>query len=74
MPDLDALAMDESLDEDFELDLEDALLPKQIAAAYKEMQQKTGQALTMTLHDPAEATKRFRELVDNTLKYQQELQ
>ncbi|MRX49202.1 polyphosphate kinase 2 [Paracoccus sp. S-4012] len=37
MPDLDSLAIDESLDEDFELDLEDALLPRQIAAAYKEM-------------------------------------
>ncbi len=37
MPDLDDLAIDESLDEDFELDLEDALLPRQIAAAYREM-------------------------------------
>ena len=37
MPDLDALAIDESLDEDFELDLEDAVLPRQIAAAYKEL-------------------------------------
>ena len=35
--DLDALTIDEGLDEDFELDLEDALLPRQIAAAYKEM-------------------------------------
>lgn len=35
--DLDMLAIDEGLDEDFELDLEDALLPLQIAAAYREM-------------------------------------
>ena len=35
--DLDLLAIDEGLDEDFELDLEDALLPLQIAAAYREM-------------------------------------
>ena len=35
--DLDLLAIDEGLDEDFELDLEDVLLPRQIAAAYKEM-------------------------------------
>ena len=36
-PDFDMLAIDEGLDEDFELDLEDAMLPRQIAAAYKEM-------------------------------------
>ena len=35
--DLDTLTIDEGLDEDFELDLEDALLPRQIAAAYREM-------------------------------------
>ena len=35
--DFDMLAIDEGLDEDFELDLEDAMLPRQIAAAYKEM-------------------------------------
>ena len=35
--DLDMLAIDEGLDEDFELDLEDAMLPLQIAAAYREM-------------------------------------
>ncbi|MDO5369325.1 polyphosphate kinase 2 [Paracoccus sp. (in: a-proteobacteria)] len=35
--DLDLLTIDEGLDEDFELDLEDAMLPLQIAAAYKEM-------------------------------------
>ena len=37
MPDLDALAIHEALDEDFELDLEDAVLPRQIAAAYREL-------------------------------------
>ncbi|MBB1491886.1 MULTISPECIES: polyphosphate kinase 2 [unclassified Paracoccus (in: a-proteobacteria)] len=35
--DLDLLTIDEGLDEDFELDLEDAMLPLQIAAAYREM-------------------------------------
>jgi len=35
--DLDLLAIDEDLDEDFELNLEDAMLPRQIAAAYHEM-------------------------------------
>ena len=36
-PDYEMLAIDEGLDEDFELDLEDAMVPRQIAAAYREM-------------------------------------
>ena len=40
---------------------------------YQEMLKKTGQALATNFYEPARATAQFRELVENTIKYQQEL-
>jgi tripartite-type tricarboxylate transporter receptor subunit TctC len=41
--------------------------------AYQDMLKKTGQALATNFYEPARATAMFRELVDNTIKYHQEL-
>jgi putative tricarboxylic transport membrane protein len=41
--------------------------------AYQEILKKTGQALATNFYEPAQATMQFRELVENTLKYQKEL-
>jgi tripartite-type tricarboxylate transporter receptor subunit TctC len=40
---------------------------------YQATMKKTGQALSTSFYEPATATSRFRELVEDTLKYQKEL-
>ena len=62
-PDFDMLAIDEGLDEDFELDLEDAMLPRQIAADvnFAVMSALVVGALLLLMRRPA-AVGRFRRL------------